>query len=129
MSLDFLNSTGWDAINQATAEPAQSKEEIQAAIDAEYELAAFVASTFAEGSSGKYVLDALRKHTVDKPVIQASQGLTEQLLDMQITSEQWLWMRAGQNSVIHWIDGQIQKAIDGPPDLDFGEDEREDDGS
>lgn len=119
MSLDFLNSGGWDAINQATQQPEKTPDEVKDELLAEYELASMVSATFASEGPGRAVLAELRANTIDKPTLNAGPpSLVHTMMDMQITPEQWLWMRAGQNSVIHWIEAQILKAIEGPPEFE-----------
>lgn len=112
-NLDFLE--GWAGVDgtpqpQTEAQQNAANQERQEA----YELASAVLATFGT-PTGKRVLAEMRAASIEKPVLTVNRSLVDRMLEMQITPEQWLWLRAGQNSVIHWVDEQIVRALEGPP--------------
>lgn len=119
MALEFLNDTGWDGLNQETAK--LSEEQVAAVQEAQqqaYEMASLVNSVLGnQNAAGALLLSYLRKRTIEHPTIEVGGSVAHDRLDMQITPDQWLWIRAGQNSVIHWLERQIEMALAGPPDL------------
>ena len=114
-SLPWLEAadTGWDAVNASglTKEQADKRQE---EVLATFEEARLVFDVFARGR-GPELLSYLQQKLIETPAFRTTGQIGHDTLPFNIAPEQWLWIRAGQNSVFFWVRDMLAAAIAGPP--------------
>lgn len=111
-------SEGWGAVD-ASGLSREEAEAQQTALLEEFDEARLVFDVFSEGR-GPELFELLRQKLFETPTVQVVGQIGHSDLQMAITPEQWLWIRAGQNSVLHWLRGLMEQARKGPPRVAAG---------
>jgi hypothetical protein len=115
---------GWDAVNR-TGLTAEEAAEVQRRTLAEFETSKLYADVFMNGR-GPELLEHWRERLFETPTIHVAGSIGHNQIDMVITPEQWLWIRAGQNSVLHHVLAMIDMAREGPPKIEAEQTEQND---
>jgi hypothetical protein len=106
---------GWDAVN-ATGLTREQADKRQEEILAGYDEARLVFDVLGRGR-GPELLAVLQGRLIETPVFRLGGQIGHNTIEFPITPEQWLWIRAGQNSVFFWFRDMLAAAIAGPPEV------------